>query len=72
MKLPLADLLVGTENEVVANPFSGDSVELTPDAVAVYDFIMGSERFGFLVEERRTCIDWFIENYPNEYMVLLD
>jgi len=45
---------------------------LTPDAVAVYDFIMGSERLGSLVEERRTCIDWFIENYPKEYMVLLD
>ncbi len=46
MKLPFKDLLIGTESELVTNPFSGESCTLTPEAVAVYDTIRGCEMFG--------------------------
>ena len=71
MKLPFKDIFVGTENEIVTNPFSGESVELTPEAVAVYDTIKGCEMFGDYTGVRRG-LDWFRKHYPNEYMILLD
>ena len=46
-------------------------LELEPEAVAMYDLTMGAERFG-MYKTMRTCLDWFIDNYPKEYMVLLD
>lgn len=71
MKLPFKDIFVGTENEIVTNPFSGESVELTPEAVAVYDTIKGCEMFGDYTGVRKG-LDWFRKYYPNEYMILLD
>lgn len=71
MKLPFKDIFVGTENEIVTNPFSGESVELTPEAVAVYDTIKGCEMFGDYTGVRKG-LDWFRKHYPNEYMILLD
>ena len=53
------DCIVGTEKEVVQNPYSGESCELEPDAVAVYDTIKGAE----LMEEFkivRKGLDWFL------------
>ncbi len=65
--------------EVIANPFSGEKVELQPDAVAVYDCIKGAE---YLADPNngddpkwetvRKGLDWFRKHYPKEYMVLLD
>ena len=37
------DCVVLEEPETVKNPFSGESVQLQPDAVAVYDCIKGAE-----------------------------
>lgn len=71
MKLPFKDIFVGTESEMVTNPFSGESILLSPEAVAVYDTIKGCELFGDY-EGVRKGLDWFIDNYPKEYMVLLD
>jgi hypothetical protein len=71
MKLPFKDIFVGTESEIVTNPFSGESVELTPEAVAVYDTIKGCEMFGDYTGVRKG-LDWFRKHYPNEYMILLD
>ena len=71
MKLPFKDMVVGAENEVVTNPFSGESVELSPEAVAVYDLIKGCELFGDYAGVRKG-LDWFRRYYPAEYMVLLD
>ena len=62
---------VGDEPEIVANRFNGQEVELQPEAVAVYDTIMGAE----MMEQWpivRKGITWFRQNYPEEYMVLLD
>ena len=36
-------IMVGTENEVITNPFSGESWDCTPDEVAVYDLLKGCE-----------------------------
>lgn len=71
MKLPFKNIFVGSESEVVMNPFSGESIELTPEAVAVYDIIRGCELFGDY-EGVRKGLDWFRQYYPKEYMVLLD
>jgi len=55
----------------VANRFSGEKTILPNFAVAVYDVIMGSE----VIQDDKTMrigLDWFMKNFPNEYMVLLD
>lgn len=70
IKPPFA-VTVGTERETVTNPFSGESVELDPVAVAVYDCIKGAEALGDY-DVVRKGIDWFIDNYPEAYMTLLD
>ena len=44
---------------------------LTPEAVAVYDTIMGSEMIGDYKSVRKG-LDWFRKYFPEEYMVLLD
>lgn len=71
MKLPFKGMFVGTECEMVVNPFSGESCLLSPEAVAVYDTIRGCELFGDY-DGVRKGLDWFRKNYPTEYMVLLD
>ena len=70
IKPPFA-VTVGTESEVISNPFSGENIELDPVAVAVYDCIKGAEVLGDY-DIVRKGIDWFIEHYPEAYMVLLD
>jgi len=55
----------------VQNRFGGDRCKLPWFAVAVYDMIMGAERFEDW-KTHREGLDWFIENFPSEYMVLLD
>ena len=71
MKLPFKNIFVGTESEIVKNPFSGESCLLSPEAVAVYDTIKGCELFGDWQGVRKG-LDWFRKHYPTEYMVLLD
>ena len=53
------------------NPFSGESTELTQAAAAIYDTIKGAEMMG-QYKIVRQGLDWFINNYPKEYMTLLD
>ena len=60
----------GQEIEV-KNRFGGGSCKLPWVAVAVYDLIMGAERFEDW-KTHREGLDWFADNFPNEYMVLLD
>ena len=55
----------------VKNRFGGGSCKLPWFAVAVYDLIMGAERFEDW-NTHREGLDWFADNFPNEYMVLLD
>jgi len=60
-----------TTHEEVKNRFGGGSCMLPAFAVAVYDVIMGAEMFKDW-QTHRKGLDWFIDNFPEEYMVLLD
>jgi hypothetical protein len=71
MKLPFECTIYDKEPVNVANPFSGESCMLTPEAVAVYDTVKGAEMIGDF-ETVRKGLDWFADNYPHEYFVLLD
>ena len=53
------------------NPYTGQKVLLTPEAIAVYDTIKGAEMMG-RYETMEKGIAWFQANYPKEYFVLLD
>ena len=70
--------LVGDEPEEVTNPFSGESITIPADAVAVYDVTMG---MNWMAEQSgnpkhwdivRKGLDWFRQYEPKAYMVLLD
>ena len=64
-------LHIGTENEVVKNPYSGNSMKLCPEAVAIYDLIKGAE----MLRDYSTVevgLGIFGRNWPDAYMVLLD
>jgi hypothetical protein len=56
---------------VVENPFSGESAVLSPDEVAVYDYIKGCELIGDYGGVRKG-LDWFSRANPEAYMTLLD
>ena len=71
VKLPFDCVIYDAEPVEVKNPFSGEGVMLTPEAVAVYDTIMGSEMIGDYKSVRKG-LDWFRKYFPEEYMVLLD
>jgi hypothetical protein len=71
MKLPFKCEILDTESVLVSNPFSGESCMLTPEAVAVYDTIKGCEMVGDY-DMMAKGLDWFSENFPSEYMTLLD
>ena len=60
-----------TTEEIVKNRFGGESCTLPAFAVAVYDVIMGSEMLQDW-KSHREGLDWFIKNFPKQYMVLLD
>ena len=70
-KLPFECVVIDKEPQLVSNRFSGESVILPPDAVAVYDTLMGAEMFGDYKTVRKG-LDWFRKYFPSEYMVLLD
>lgn len=64
-------LYIGDKNEIVANPYTREKIELNPTEVAVYDYLKGCEMLG-KYDDLRKCIDWFIENNIKAYSVLLD
>ena len=70
----LKNLMVGTREEWIRNPFSGEECKLTPQAVAVYDFIMGAQMMhpNGMPPKASSGLDWFRKHYPKEYMTLLD
>ena len=70
IKLPF-ECMVGTQPEKITNPFSGESITLSPEAVAVYDTIQGCQ----ILQDYKTMqkgLDWFRRHFPEAYMVLLD
>lgn len=65
------DCMVGTEDEVVTNIYSGETCTLPPDAVAVFDTIKGAEITGNHSLMGKG-LAWFSDHFPTEYMILLD
>lgn len=61
-----------TSGDTVTNPFSGDSYELTPAELSMYDFIMGCQMTGMAQNEMIKALSWFRKANPEAYMVLLD
>jgi len=71
VKLPFDCVIYDAEPALVRNPFSGEGVVLTPEAIAVYDTIKGCEMIGdYKMMEKG--LHWFRRYFPAEYMVLLD
>ena len=71
IKLPFKCMILDDEPVEVTNPFSGQSCMLVPEAVAVYDCITGANITGNY-DMVRKGLDWFMEHFPEEYMILLD
>ena len=71
MKLPFDCMILDTEPVEVMNRFGGGSCMLTPEAVAVYDSIMGAEMIGEWTRVEQG-LSWFRQYFPEEYMILLD
>ena len=71
IKLPFKCMILDNEPVEVTNPFSGQSCMLVPEAVAVYDCITGANLTGNY-DMVRKGLDWFMEHFPEEYMILLD
>lgn len=69
--LPKGLTILDTGPVDVANPYTGEKVTLPPDAIAVYDWIKGSEAFR-QYDDLREGLDWFRQHEPEAYMVLLD
>jgi hypothetical protein len=68
-----------TNGDTVTNPFSGESYELSPAELSIYDFIMGSQMMmerghhgKKLTTEFHKALTWFRKANPEAYMVLLD
>lgn len=64
-------MILDSEPVRVENPFSGESATLTPDEVAVYDYVKGCELIGDYKGVRKG-LDWFREHNCEAYMTLLD
>jgi len=55
----------------IQNRFGGHSITIPWFAAAVYDVIMGSEKLNQW-DDHGKGIEWFLEYFPDAYMVLLD
>jgi hypothetical protein len=63
--------ILDTEPQTVSNPYTGDAIVLTPEELAVYDYVKGCELFGDY-QGLQQGIEWFIDNNIKAYSVLLD
>ena len=66
------DGVLYTDGSTVSNPFSGESYDLTPAELSMYDFIMGCSMSGRMQNEMMKGLTWFRKANPKAYMVLLD
>ena len=78
--------VVYKSGDLVANPFTGDQAILTPNELAMYDFIKGAEytisvtynddildpQVSKLSDQMRKGLDWFRTANARAYMILLD
>ena len=80
------DGIVYKEGDIVSNPFTGNQAILTPNELAMYDFIKGAEytisvtynddildpTVARLANEMRKALDWFRKANARAYLILLD
>ena len=80
------DGIVYKEGDIVSNPFTGDQAILTPNELAMYDFIKGAEytisvtfnddilhpEVAKLANQMRKGLDWFRQANARAYIILLD
>lgn len=66
------DGVIYTNGATVTNPFYGESYDLTPAELSMYDFIMGCSMTGRMQNEMMKGLTWFRKANPKAYMVLLD
>ena len=69
------------KGDIVTNPFSGETYELSASELSMYDFIMGSQIVFEMapktitpkhVKDFQKGLDWFRSKNSEAYMVLLD
>lgn len=79
VKKLLLTLNIGSEPETIANCCgSGDSIELSPENVALYNYIMGASfakrAYGIDFDEKlwNSVREYFMGFYPQTYRVLID
>ena len=66
------DCQIYPEKEVkIKNRFTGQETTMPGYAAAVYDTIIGAERFEDWATVR-AGLDWFQKHFPKQYMVVLD
>ncbi len=70
-KLPFDVTIFDSEPKEISNRFSGEKCMLEPDAIAVYDTIIGAEMVGDY-KTMQKGLNWFRKHFPSEYMTLLD
>lgn len=74
----LDDLEIKNVGEIVENPYTRQSCFLNEEAVAVYDAIKGAELLLSISYNKQSeqifneGLTYFRENWPTEYMILLD
>jgi len=61
-----------TKGSNVTNPFSGESIDLNPAELSIYDYIMGCVMLNKYGTDFNKAITWFRKENPEAYMVLLD
>ena len=80
------DGIVYKEGDIVSNPFTGNQAILTPNELAMYDFIKGAEytisvtfnddilhpEASKLATAMQRGLTWFRKANPRAYMILLD
>ncbi len=57
--------------DTVSNPFTGETAELTPEELSMYDLIMGAQITGNY-DVMQKGLTWFRRENPSAYMTLLD
>lgn len=65
------ELDIGCKPEYVTNPWSGESILLSPEALAVYDFLLGCEATGNY-DNYYEAREYFAERWLDAYRVLVD
>lgn len=65
------DGIVYESGDVVTNPFTGETVELTAEELSMYDLIMGAQvTQNYNVMQKG--LNWFRRENAEAYMTLLD